>query len=166
MKALKVLEIKTFMSQLFLGEAFDSFLLYELEIQTANHYKISGRLNRRWYDNDELMELGGREFSLWKEMRGFAFQIIKGNKSPQSMKIVFSLPKENIKKVLERSGADFLLEQVKGLFLNVKYENEELDLYVQGVEENIISLNSVIYILHILEYQKKNQYYNYLSMIT
>ena len=75
MKALKVLEIKTFMSQLFLGEAFDSFLLYELEIQTANHYKISGRLNRRWYDNDELMELGGREFSLWKEMRGFAFQI-------------------------------------------------------------------------------------------
>ena len=143
MKALKVLEIKTFMSQLFLGEAFDLFLLYELEIQTANQYKINGRLNRKWYDNDELEALEGREYSSWKEMRQFAFQIIKGNKSPQSMKIIFSLPKEKVNKVLEKSGAGLLSEQVEGLFLNVKYENGELHL-ITGTSLKVFTMDKTL----------------------
>lgn len=143
MKALKVLEVKTFMSQLFLGETFDSFLLYELEIQTANQYKISGRISRKWYDSDELEKLGDREYSLWKEMRGLSFQIIKGSKSPQTMKVIFSLPKENVKKVLERSGAGFLPEQVEGLFLNVKYENGELYL-ITGSSVSVFSMDKAL----------------------
>ena len=143
MKALKVLEIKTFMSQLFLGEAFDLFLLYELEIQTANQYKINGRLNRKWYDNDELEALEEREYSCWKEMRQFAFQIIKGNKSPQSMKIVFLLPKEKVNKVLEKSGAGLLSEQVEGLFLNVKYENGELHL-ITGTSLKVFTMDKTL----------------------
>ncbi len=143
MKALKILEVKTFMSQLFLGETFDSFLLYELEIQTANQYKINGRLNRKWFDSDELEKMGEREYSFWKEIRNLAFQIIKGNKSPQSMKIVFSLPKENVKKVLERSGAGFLPEQVDGLFLNVKYDNDELHL-ITGSSLKVFSMDKAL----------------------
>ena len=143
MKALKVLEIKTFMSQLFLGEAFDLFLLYELEIQTANQYKINGRLNRKWYDNDELEALEGRGYSCWKEIRQFAFQIIKGNKSPQSMKIVFLLPKEKVNKVLEKSGARLLSEQVEGLFLNVKYENGELHL-ITGTSLKVFTMDKTL----------------------
>ena len=143
MKALKVLEVKTFMSKLFLGETFDSLLLYELEIQTANQYKINGRINRKWYDSDELEKLGDREYSIWKEMRNFAFQIIKGSKSPQAMKIVFSLPKENVKKVLEKSGADFRIEQVDGLFLNVKYEKGELYL-ITGSSVSVFSMDKAL----------------------
>ena len=143
MKALKVLEVKSFMSQLFLGESFDLFLFYELEIQTANQYKINGRISRKWYDSDELEKIGNREYSFWREMRGFAFQIIKGNKSPQSMKIVFSLPKENVRKVLEKSGAGFLPEQVEGLFLNVKYENGELYL-ITGSSLHVFSMDKTL----------------------
>ncbi len=143
MKALKVLEVKAFMSQLFLGEAFDSFLLYELEIQTANQFKINGRLSHKWYDSDELESIGDREYSFWKELRNLTFQIIKGNKSPQSMKIVFSLPKENVKKVLERSGSSFLPEQVEGLFLNIKYENGGLHL-ITGSSVKIFSMDKTL----------------------
>ena len=143
MKALKVLEVKTFMSKLFLTEAFDTFLLCELEIQTANQYKINGRISRKWYDSDELEKLGDREYSVWKEMRNFAFQIIKGSKSPQSMKIVFSLPKENVKKVLEKSGTDFRIEQVEGLFLNIKYEKGELYL-ITGSSINVFSMDKAL----------------------
>lgn len=143
MKAFNVLEIKAFMAQLFLGEAFDSFLLCELDIQTANQFKINGRLNRSWYDSDELEGLGDREYSLWKELQSFAFQIIKGNKSPQSMKVVFSLPRENVKRVLERSGAGLLPEQVEGLFLNIRYENSQLHL-VTGSSLKVFSMDKTL----------------------
>lgn len=140
MTALRVLEVKAFMAQLFLKEAFDGFLLHELEIQMASQFKINGRLSRKWYDSEELESLGDREYAQWKELRNFAFQMIKGNKSPQFMKIVFSLPKENVKKVIERSGSGFLPEQVEGLFLNLKYENGIL-LLVTGSSVRVFSMD-------------------------
>ena len=143
MKALSVLEIKSFMTQLFLKETFDFFLLHELEIQMASQFKINGHLNKKWYDSSELEAMGNREYAQWKEFRGFAFQIIKGNKSPQFMKIVFSLPEEQVKKVLERSGSSFLPEQVEGLFLNLRYENGQLHL-VTGSSVRVFSMDKTL----------------------
>lgn len=143
MRALRVLDVKTFMAQLFLGEGFDFFLLHELEIETANQFRINGRLNRSWYDSDELEHIGDREYILWKEVRSLAFQVIKGSKSPQLMKLVFSLPKEKTKRVLEKSGAGFLPEQVMGVFLNVKYENGEL-LLITGTSVSVFSMDKAL----------------------
>ena len=140
MKAIKILEVKNFMAQLFLKETFDFFLFHELEIQMANQFKINGRLNKNWYDSAEKELLDGREYANWKEIRNLAFQIIKGNKSPQFMKLVFSLPKENVKKVIEKSGSSFSLEQVEGLFLNLKFENGVLYL-VTGSSLTIFSMD-------------------------
>lgn len=143
MKALNVLEVKNFMAHLFLKETFDFFLFHELEIQMANQYKINGHLNKKWYDSEELEALGDREYSQWKELKGIAFQIIKGNKTPQFMKIVFSLPREQVKKVLERSGSSFLPEQIEGLFLNLKYENGQLHL-ITGSSVRVFSMDKAL----------------------
>ena len=106
----------------------------------ANQFKINGRLNKNWYDSAEKELLDGREYANWKEIRNLAFQIIKGNKSPQFMKLVFSLPRENVKKVIEKSGSSFSLEQVEGLFLNLKFENGVLYL-VTGSSLTIFSMD-------------------------
>lgn len=143
MKAWKILDIKAFMSQLFLGETFDFFLLCEAEIRTANQFQINGRLNRSWYDNDELEAIGDRKYSYWREIKAFCFQIIKGQKSPHSMKLVFALPQQRAEKVLERSGAAFLKEQVDGLFLNVRYERSELTV-ITGTSLTVFSADKTL----------------------
>ncbi len=128
MIALKMLEIKSFMGQLLIRDVFDNFLLSDLEIQTANQFKINGRLNKKWFDEGEKEDIGEREYARWKEIKPFAYEIIKGNRTPESMKIIFLLSRENTQKVVERCGGKFSLDDVDGLFLNVRYENGILNL--------------------------------------
>src|SRR3546814_16634988 len=85
--------LKNFMSNLLMHSIFDNFLLCELDITTFNHFHLSGKLNKEWYTNEELDEL--EEYSYWNEIKPFALQIMKGNKTPQSFKIVFILSPEN-----------------------------------------------------------------------
>lgn len=143
MIAIKILEVKHFMGQLLLQEVFDNFLVSELEIQTANLYKISGRLNKNWFDEEEREKLSNREDSYWKELKGLSYQIIKGNKTPQTMKLVFKLSKDNTQKVLERAGNLFSQEEVEGLFLNIHYEKEELVL-VTGTSVRTFTLDKTL----------------------
>lgn len=127
MISLKILEVKSFMGQLLFHDMFDSFYLSELEIQTGNLYRINGRLNKNWFDEDEKEAIGDREYAYWKELRPFAYQIIKGHKTPQMMKLVFLLSDKNTHKLLEQSKAA-VKEDVGGLFLNLHYEGGILRL--------------------------------------
>lgn len=128
MTALKILEVKGFMGQLLFHEMFDSFYLSELEIHTANIYKINGRLNKSWFDDDERERVGAREYAYWKDLRPFAYQIIKGSKTPRMMKLVFLLSAGNTRKLVEQSGVPVKPEEVGGLFLNLHYESGALRL--------------------------------------
>ena len=50
MIALKILDIKDFMSRLLKGEAFDPFWLVEASITTYNTFTIDGSLHRDFFD--------------------------------------------------------------------------------------------------------------------
>lgn len=140
MISLKVLDVKTFMSNLLIQQVFDNFLLSELNIMTYNYFSISGRLNQEWYQTEELEELNGREYSLWSEIRPIAYGLIKGNRTPQSFKIVLLLSKENTLKILERNGSKFRQEDVNGLFLNIRYEQNMLHL-ITGVSVKTFTMD-------------------------
>lgn len=127
MISLQILDVKTFMSSLLIHHVFDNFLLSELEIVTYNQFKIMGRLNKNWYSNEELELLNDREYSLWSEIKPVAYQLIKGNKTPHSFKIIFLLSRENIDKICSRCSS-FTSEDVDALFLNVRYEKGVLHL--------------------------------------
>ena len=50
MIALKITGLGSFMSRLFSGNTFDSFLLAEGALQTAVTWQVSGRLNKDFFE--------------------------------------------------------------------------------------------------------------------
>ena len=129
MIALQIQEIKNFMSKLLLSQTFDNFLLVEGSIITYNTFHIDGRIHKDFFTAEEIEEraLDTRDFSLWKEVKPFCLELIKGKKTPLGFKFVFQLSRENTAKLLTSSGITSILpENVSGLLLNVRYDNGSL----------------------------------------
>ncbi|MDF2588080.1 MAG: hypothetical protein K0S41_1921 [Anaerocolumna sp.] len=128
MISLKVVDIKAFMSSLLVHNVFDNFLVSELDIGTFNQFHISGKINEEFYSSDELEILGDRKYSTWSEVKPIAYTLLKGNKLPLSVKIVFLLSPTNTENVLRKSGLPIQITDINGLFLNIRYEKGILNL--------------------------------------
>ena len=131
MVALQIQDIKNFMSKLLLSQTFDHFLLIEGSITTFNTFRIDGRIHSDFFTEEEHEErrLRDREFSLWKEVKPFCLELIKGKKTPLGFKFTFQLSKENTAKLLTSSGITSIQpENVSGLLLNIRYDNGALNV--------------------------------------
>lgn len=126
MISLKILDVKSFMGSLLIQKVFDNFLLSEAEVTTYAHFSVDGKLNTQFFNEDEKEELNGRKYTRWVDIKPYIFSLIKGNKLPLSIKIVMVLSSENTEKLLLQSGAALHKENVNGLFLNIRYEKENL----------------------------------------
>lgn len=129
MIALQIQDIKNFMSKLLLSQTFDNFLLVEGSITTYNTFRIDGRIHKDFFTEEEIEEqtLDRREFSLWKEVKPFCLELIKGKKTPLGFKFIFQLSKENTAKLLTTSGITSIQpENVSGLLLNVRFDSGAL----------------------------------------
>ncbi len=123
MKALQILDIKHFTSNLFVGDTFDDFWVTDVSIQTSNHFQIDGYLNPDFFSEEELEVINERHYSLWSELKPFCFSLIKGNKPPISFKIVLRLSEENAQKLINDSGLPVSINDVNAFFLNIVYKN-------------------------------------------
>ena len=142
MIALQIQDIKNFMSRLLLSQTFDTFLLVEGMITTYNGFRIDGRIHKDFFTEEEIEERGlnQREFSLWKEVKPFCLELIKGKKTPLGFKFTFQLSKENTAKLLSSSGITSIQpENVSGLLLNVRYENGALNV-ITATNLNLFTL--------------------------
>ena len=142
MIALQIQDIKNFMSKLLLSQTFDHFLLVEGTITTYNTFRIDGRIHKSFFTDEEMeeRELNTREFSLWKEIKPFCLELIKGKKTPLGFKFTFQLSRENTAKLLASSGITSIhLENVSGLLLNVRYENGALNV-ITATNLNLFTL--------------------------
>lgn len=128
MVSLKLIDVKAFMSSLLIQSIFDNFLISEADIHTFHQVHIDGKLNRDFYNSDELELLGDRKYSLWSEIKPFVYSLVKGNKLPKAIKVVMLLSPVNTENVLKKSGLAFTPEEVNGLFLNIRYEKNVLTL--------------------------------------
>lgn len=126
MISLKIEDVKSFMAMLLTNALFDDFILKEVEIQTFTNFKISGQFCEDFFSQEELEGRIEKKAVLWSEIRGIVFSIIRGNKTPLSMKIVFQLPKEQVYNLVNSLGGRLKLEDVGGLFLNIRFEKNEL----------------------------------------
>lgn len=122
MISLKVEDVKGFMSSLLVHNVFDTFLLSEMTIHTGTELYLSGKLNEAFYSTEELEQLNGRKYATWAEQKGIAFSYIKGSKLPLSIKIVFLLSERNANSILNKAGNSLNLNDVNGLFVNIRYE--------------------------------------------
>ncbi|WP_347561816.1 DUF5721 family protein [Clostridium sp. E02] len=143
MIALKIEDIKSFTLKLFVGEVFDSFLLKEASITTFNTFFIDGSICRGFYSREELEENPVGERSTWSMVKNFCFSLIKGKKLPGSFKIILQMPKEGVTKFLETRQISLSPEQVKGLLINIRYENERL-MCVTGTSVSIFTLDKTL----------------------
>ncbi|MBE5965921.1 MAG: hypothetical protein E7255_02990 [Lachnospiraceae bacterium] len=128
MISLKIPEVKIFMAKLLTQNVFDAFLLKEMELATFTSFTISGQFHEAFFTKEELEERGENRATLWSDVRAIAFAMIKGNKTPLTLKIVFQLPKEQTEKVVERLAGRLRPEEVGGLYMNVRFEKDELHI--------------------------------------
>lgn len=124
MLAIQIKDVKTFMSKLLSGNSFDSFLLEEAQIHTFNIFTIDGHQNREFYTKEELedAELFPYEYSEWKNMKSFCFQLIKGKKVPTFMKIILHQKPENSYTLLEESDALAFAKPLKAFVVTIRFD--------------------------------------------
>lgn len=137
MIALSLTEVKECMSKLLLSETFDPFLFVEGEIMTYATFSIDGYLNKEFYEEGSAPE---REYALWKDVREYCFSLIKGKRTPLSFKLVLGLSDANITKLIAQQGLDFEPEDVRGLYINLKYDGQKLQC-VTGTAMNLFTLD-------------------------
>lgn len=137
MIALSLTEVKECMSKLLLSETFDLFLFIEGEVTTFNTFTIDGYLHKEFFAENEVPS---REYTLWKDMREHCFFLIKGKRTPLSFKFVLGLSEANIDKLIKQQNLDFELEDVRGLYINLKYDGQKLQC-VTGTAMNLFTLD-------------------------
>ncbi len=111
---------------LFLGDAFDRFLVREAHFVTGITVDVDGTLNPDYYDSDEAAALSDNTVASWKSVKSLCFQIIKGKKLPKRFQIVLKLAAADVPGWLARNGLDYAPETVRGLFFTLRYENQIL----------------------------------------
>lgn len=105
---------KKFMSLLLKENTFDRFELRSAKITTFTTFEIDGKLNKEFFD-----EATAEDFCRWESVKQFAFDIIKGNKLPKFIKLVFAAPP---------SLKDKIAPQASVLFVNITFENNTITL--------------------------------------
>lgn len=128
MISLNILEVKQFMAKLLTNTVFDNFLFRELDIQTFTSFHISGQFNEAFFTDEELEERKEKRYTLWGDIRPIAFSMIKGNKTPLSMKVVFQLPKDQSEELVQRLSGRVHIDEVGGLYMNIRFEKNELHI--------------------------------------
>ena len=130
MLAVKIKDVKTFMSKLLSGDTFDAFLLEEAQIHTFNTFTIDGHQNREFYTKEELedSEIFPYVYSEWKNMKAICFGLIKGKKVPTFMKIILQQKPENAYTLLEEGGAVEVSDILKAFVVTIRYDGNGLML--------------------------------------
>lgn len=107
---------KEFMAMLLKKDIFDTFEVREVIITTFTTFEIRCNLNKDFFNSEEELS---RKYCLWSELKPYVFELIKGNKLPKSIKIVFS-------------ANDALLQAINleasALFINIAFENNHLGI--------------------------------------
>lgn len=145
MIALELTDVKDFMNKLLRSEVFDHFHLQEAVISCGATYTINGQITKGFYSEDEITELAldGCRFLPFSMLKPKCFDLIKGKKTPSSLRFVFLLSPKNMEKMLSTVGSTYKLSDVTGMYINVKYQNQLLSL-TTGIAYNIFSTDKTL----------------------
>ena len=137
MIALALTDVKECMGKLLLSETFDPFYFIEGEIVTYSTFSIDGFLRKEFFDTEDAPQ---REYALWKDVREFCFSIIKGKHTPLSFKFILGLSNSNIEKLLLQQELDFKPQDVRGLYINLKFDGQNLQC-ITGTAMNLFTMD-------------------------
>ncbi len=140
MIALELTSVKDFMNTLLKSDTFDHFLLQEAVINSAASYVIDGHITKEFYTEEELEQLGISGYSIlpFSLLKSNCFDLIKGKKTPSYFKFVFLLSPKNLEKTLSSVSTSYTPNDISGVYLNLKYQNQLLTL-TTGISYRIFS---------------------------
>lgn len=129
MIAIQIKNIRNFMTNLLAGDTFDLFPVSEVAVTTFASFSVDGTFRPEYYGDDAPEGTSSRgSHVLWRDIRLFCYSLIRGKHLPLSFKIVFSLSGEQVVSVLSGCDADVRPEDVQGMFINCRYQNDTLTL--------------------------------------
>ena len=123
------------MSKLLVQTVFDNFLLSELDVVTFNAFHINGKINRSWYDTDEL---DTEEEYILEDLETLIKEL--HSNIPQLLYISVD---ENKERLLTRAGGEWKEKDISQFCLNMKYENGKMYL-TTGVAYTIFTMNHTL----------------------
>ncbi|MDD3368223.1 MAG: DUF5721 family protein [Lachnospiraceae bacterium] len=120
MIAIQITNVKNCMSKLLGTDCFHDFLLEQAVIKTATTTTIEGRLNEAYFSNEEWNDPGIRsyDFQTWEDCHSLIFQLIKGKKTPVSVKITLQLKPDLMAQVIDSISQSLL----SSFFLNIRFD--------------------------------------------
>ena len=152
-----VTDTRGLMSSLLLSDDFDHWNLFEVEVKMDCDFKIDGSINKNFYNAQEFEELNNTDYVNWARVRKMVFEIIKGKKSPLSLKIIIAVPYELMLQLFSKNGVD--QDSISNAYLNISFKAGEasvttgysyktftmnkdgeavFDEYVRGILDNYI----------------------------
>lgn len=133
------LKTKTCMSHLLLKDTFDGFSFIEGEITTFNKFTIDGFLQKDFFEATPE-----HNYSHWKDVREFCFNIIRGKRTPLNFKIILSLAPEKFERFLiEHEIAGFGPEDIQGMYMNLTYDGTNLTC-ITGISMKIFTMDKTL----------------------
>ena len=127
------------MQHLLTTETFDRFLFCEGELHTYSSFQMDGRINRNFFDSEELDSLT-EDYILWGKIRNIFFDVIKGKKAPTKMKLILALPRERYSDFINQTATSLTASDLSGLFLHIHYEHSAIQL-ITGSSLKIFSMD-------------------------
>lgn len=123
MVSYKITKLKDFMSKLLTTDCFDAFLLEQAVITTYNTFTIDGRIEKAFYSTEEWEDASIRpyKFSCWSDIRPLCFSLIKGKKTPVSMKFILQLKPEKQKALLAASDTAIPEHYISSFVVTIRY---------------------------------------------
>lgn len=143
MISVKIEDMKSFTSKLFVGEVFDQFLVKEASISTYNTFTIDGTIKGGYYSQEEMEERNIGALSAWSAIKPFCFSLIKGKRLPGSFRIIMLMPEDGTERFLASRNIGLARDQVKGLYVNIRYEEEKLTC-VTGTSVSVFTLDKTL----------------------
>ncbi len=143
MIALRIEDIRQFTTSLFVGEVFEQFLVREAAITTFNTFTIDGMIRPGYYSQEEIEDKKIGNLSAWAMIKPFCFSLIKGKRLPGGFRIILQMPEEGTERFLASRSIPLTAEQVKGLYVNIRYEEEKLTC-VTGTSVSVFTLDKTL----------------------
>ncbi len=127
MLAIKIADLKKFMSVFLTGTAFDEFLLLEGSLTTYCTFQIDGHWQQDFFGDSENEDTAPA-YTPWKDVRGFVYSLMKGKHMPLAFRFVFQYPPVHIAGLLARQSVKVDPKEVLSLSLNLRFDGNQLIL--------------------------------------
>lgn len=125
MRAYRIQNVKEAMGHILMKDTFDQFLVSEVKILGKANLFLTGRPAEGFFSEEELDESGCISYG---KVREICFDMIKGDRSPESFTFMFLLPREKVETLLDSCDSTLQPSDVENLSALLRFKDGVLSV--------------------------------------